>query len=112
MMPVQKVGIILKKAKRKFESHGVMTPETIQQGEDIHLNYLTVGKGHQSTISYCRGKDKVSDSGARSSPICLTPCLNLNSNKKKGKQVIWYFPRVPPSLAILCISIMVLPTNS
>lgn len=54
MVTVQKEGIILEKTNREFESHGVMNPATIQQGEEIHLYYRAVGKGYQSTIGYCR----------------------------------------------------------
>ena len=54
MITVQKEGKILEKTNHPFETHGVLNPAVIKQGEDVHLFYRAVGQGNRSTIGYCR----------------------------------------------------------
>ncbi|MFZ1529022.1 MAG: hypothetical protein WAT19_09745 [Ferruginibacter sp.] len=54
MITVNKLGILLKKTERGFESEGVLNPAAIKVGNNIHLFYRAVAKGNYSTVGYCK----------------------------------------------------------
>jgi predicted GH43/DUF377 family glycosyl hydrolase len=54
MIPINKLGIVLRKTTLVFESEGVLNPGVIKIGDVIHLFYRAVAKDNYSTIGYCR----------------------------------------------------------
>jgi predicted GH43/DUF377 family glycosyl hydrolase len=54
MVEVTKEGILLEKTALDFESHGVLNPAVIREGNTVHLFYRAVKDGNHSTIGYCR----------------------------------------------------------
>lgn len=53
MVHVTKEGILLEKTAHDFESHGVLNPAVIREGNTVHLFYRAVKTGNYSTIGYC-----------------------------------------------------------
>jgi predicted GH43/DUF377 family glycosyl hydrolase len=54
MVEVNKLGILLRKTKNRFECDGVLNPAVIKVGNKIHLFYRALAKDNYSTIGYCR----------------------------------------------------------
>jgi len=54
MVHVTKEGILLEKTALAFESHGVLNPGTIREGNSVHLFYRAVQNGNHSSIGYCK----------------------------------------------------------
>lgn len=54
MIQITKEGILLERTSLDFESHGVLNPGVIREGNTVHLFYRAVKIGNHSTIGYCR----------------------------------------------------------
>lgn len=54
MIQVIKEGILLEKTAHDFESHGVLNPGAIREGNSVHLFYRAVRDGNYSTIGHCK----------------------------------------------------------
>jgi predicted GH43/DUF377 family glycosyl hydrolase len=54
MVHVTKEGILLERTALTFESHGVLNPGAIREGNSVHLFYRAVRDGNHSTIGHCR----------------------------------------------------------
>jgi predicted GH43/DUF377 family glycosyl hydrolase len=54
MVQIIKEGILLEKTAQDFESHGVLNPGAIREGNTVHLFYRAVKEGNYSTIGHCR----------------------------------------------------------
>jgi predicted GH43/DUF377 family glycosyl hydrolase len=54
MIQVTKEGILLEKTAHDFESHGVLNPGAIRDGNTVHLFYRAVKEVNYSTIGYCK----------------------------------------------------------
>nr|WP_294860608.1 pesticidal protein Cry7Aa [uncultured Fluviicola sp.] len=53
MVQVIKEGILLEKTAHDFESHGVLNPGAIREGNVVHLFYRAVKAGNYSSIGHC-----------------------------------------------------------
>ncbi len=51
---VKKEGILLQGTHHEFESHGVLNPACLQEGDNVHMYYRAVRPPNHSTIGYCR----------------------------------------------------------
>lgn len=54
MIQVIKEGILLEKTAHDFESHGVLNPGAIREGNVVHLFYRAVKAGNFSSIGHCK----------------------------------------------------------
>ncbi|MBN2368346.1 winged helix-turn-helix domain-containing protein [Candidatus Woesearchaeota archaeon] len=54
MVYVKKEGILLESTKKEFESHAVLNPSIIQQGNTLHMFYRAVAPGNRSSVGYCK----------------------------------------------------------
>lgn len=54
MVQVTKEGILLEKTTRDFESHGVLNPAVVREGNYVHLFYRAVREGNRSVIAHCK----------------------------------------------------------
>lgn len=63
MIQIKKEGILLEKTSLDFESHGVLNPGVLQQGNTVHLFYRAVTEGNHSSIGYCKldGPNRITD---------------------------------------------------
>lgn len=53
MIQITKEGVLLEKTALDFESHGVLNPGVIREGNTVHLFYRAVRTGNHSTIGHC-----------------------------------------------------------
>lgn len=54
MLEVKKEGIVIRSTGLGFESHGVLNPAVIAEGNTVHVFYRAVAPGNYSTIGYCK----------------------------------------------------------
>lgn len=54
MIQITKEGILLEKTLHDFESHAVLNPGVIREGNTVHLFYRAVKAGNHSTIGHCK----------------------------------------------------------
>lgn len=54
MIQITKEGILLERTAHDFESHGVLNPGAIREGNSVHLFYRAVRIGNHSSIGYCK----------------------------------------------------------
>lgn len=54
MIQVTKEGVLLERTSLDFESHGVLNPGVIREGNTVHLFYRALKPGNHSTIGHCK----------------------------------------------------------
>lgn len=72
MIQITKEGILLEKTALDFESHGVLNPGVIREGNNVHLFYRAVKEGNHSTIGYCK-LDGPHQIGSRDTEPIISP---------------------------------------
>jgi beta-1,2-mannobiose phosphorylase / 1,2-beta-oligomannan phosphorylase len=59
LISVKKLGVVLSKSDKLFESNGVLNPAVIVENGLIHMFYRAVTQGNHSTIGYCNFKNPI-----------------------------------------------------
>lgn len=69
MIPVKKLGVVLKKTSHHFENQGVLNPAVIEVDGKIHMFYRAVAMDNYSTIGYCMLSEPLTVEKRHESPI-------------------------------------------
>jgi predicted GH43/DUF377 family glycosyl hydrolase len=87
LIQIQKEGVILRKTTHDFESHGVLNPAIIKQGERVYMFYRAVAKNNYSTIGFCELNGPLEVSQRYDLPI-LTPMGDRESRGIEDPRIV------------------------
>jgi predicted GH43/DUF377 family glycosyl hydrolase len=87
MVKVRKHGIILESTNREFESHSVLNPATIREGDDVHMFYRAVKEGNCSSIGYARF-DGPLDIAERAKKPVLSPKYKYDKQGMEDPRIV------------------------
>jgi predicted GH43/DUF377 family glycosyl hydrolase len=68
-LEIKKHGVILEKTQNSFETHGVLNPAIVQEGNTLHMVYRAVREGNFSSLGYCKLKGPLEVSERSNKPI-------------------------------------------